>query len=101
MDPATLTAADYTVVDANGAAVAGFVTSIAPATSSELGCNTYMTSCGLRVRAPSLPPGKYTFTMKAGAEVSDIFGAKYTQAADKKITFEVKEAVATPPVPCL
>jgi hypothetical protein len=30
-----------------------------------------------------------------------VFGAKYTQAADKVIPFEVEEAAATPAVQCL
>lgn len=97
MDPTTFTATDFTLVDANGAAVPGLTLATGVFPNS---CDFYSTGCQLRVRK-SLAPGKYTFTLKAGAEISDVFGAKYTQAADKVITFEVKEAAATPAVQCL
>ena len=97
MDPLSLTAADYTFVDSTGAPVVGAVTGVGAAPN---GCSPTSTGCQLRVRA-NLPPGKYKFTLTAGANITGVLGASYTQAADKVINFTVKAAVPVPPITCL
>lgn len=99
MIPASLDTTEYTVTDSTGAAVTGFTT--AAGTIGPTSCSTFGTGCRLTVAKAALPAGKYKFTLKAGAEILDPFGAKYTQAADKVINFEVKEATPVTPIKCL
>lgn len=89
----TFTAADYSLTTDAGAAVTGIV--VAPGALDGVStCGTTGTGCALTL-VGTLAPGKYKFTMKMGAEVTDFYGAKYTQAADKVINFEVKAAPST------
>lgn len=97
MDPASLTTADYELVDSTGAAVTATVS----VGASPNGCSISSTGCQLRVRA-NLAPGAYKFTLKTGANITGVLGASYTQAADKVVNFTVKNAdPATPPIKCL
>ena len=89
MDPATLTAADFEVT---GGATFGAAT--------VSGCGPTSTSCQLRLTTTApLAPGSYTFTLKQGAQISDVLGNVYTQAAARTINFTV--ANAEPAVQCL
>jgi hypothetical protein len=99
INPTTLTAADFTLTTDAGAPVAG-IGLYAGALDGVSTCATTGTGCQLTF-AGVLAPGKYKFTMKAGAEVADYYGAKYTQAADKVINFEVKAAAPSTPSTCL
>lgn len=98
MDPTTLDLADVKVESLSG----GMVPTLAIASSS--GCGTlgnatnFLGTCTLRLRGVYLP-GTYKITLVAGAAFKDIFGASYTQAADKTITITVEEA--PPPIQCL
>ena len=100
MDPASLTAGtDYTLVDANNAAVTATV-SVGSAPNA---CGVTSTGCQLRVRA-NLAPGKYTFTLKQGAAISAVAalpGVMYTAPADKVIKFTVKDIDPPKPHTCL
>jgi len=99
MDVATLAAEDFTLTNAAGTAV--------PVTFSSSGCSasTQATSCALRIdTAAALAPGDYTFTLKAGAAISDRMATPhvFTQAADRVVEFTVEEAdPAEPPHVCL
>lgn len=99
MDVATLTADDITLTNEAGTAV--------PVTFSSSGCtaSTTSTSCALRIdTAAALAPGDYTFTLKAGAMISDRMATPhvYTQASDRVVEFTVEEAgPAEPPHVCL
>jgi hypothetical protein len=86
---------EYTVTDSNGTAVTGFTID----TSSNTGCAEAGTSCAIRIRK-ALAPGNYTFTLKAGATLTDQTGDTYTQAADKVIHFTVYDNPPTP-IQCL
>jgi len=86
---------EYTVTDSNNAAVTGFTID----TSSNTSCTVGGTSCAIRIRK-NLPAGDYTFTLKAGAALTDVLGNVYTQAADRVIHFTV-ENPAPPSPPCL
>jgi hypothetical protein len=86
---------EFTVTDSSGAAVTGFTIAAASSTS----CTEYGSSCAIRIRK-ALAPGAYTFTLKAGATVTDQNGDVYTQAADKVIHFTVYDDPATP-IQCL
>jgi len=97
MDPASLTAADYTFTDSTGAAVTA-TTSVG--TTAGTACGPTSTGCQLRVRA-NLAPGEYKFTLKAGANITGVLGASYTQAADKVINLTVKIAEPVTPITCL
>jgi Bacterial Ig-like domain len=91
MNLTTLTSDDYTVAPA--------VTLDAPIVTAP-GCSASGTSCTLRLGG-TYPPGSYTFTLKAGAVISDLLGNPYTQAADRVIKFTVEEAPPAPVRPCL
>ena len=101
MDPASLTATDYTFVDSTGAAVPA-TTSVGAAPN---GCSASSSGCQLRVRGTApLAPGNYKFTLKAGAQISTnaAITGTYTNAADKVINFKVKDpAPPAPPIQCL
>ena len=93
MDPNTLDATEYSITDSTGTAVAGFLADV------YTGCGPAETSCTLIIYK-SVPPGKYKFTLKAGATIDDVLGNTYTQAADKVINFTVKDRVV-PTIQCL
>lgn len=97
MNPATLDTTDFTFTGTAGP-VAVVAAAASPAT-----CTTTATSCSLRVEsAAPLLPGEYTFTLKAGATISDVLGNVYTQTADRTVKFTVKDAAPpTPPIQCL
>ncbi len=98
MDPLSLTPLDYTFTDSTGTPVVGAVTGVGAAPNV---CGPTSTGCQLRVRA-NIPPGNYTFTLKAGANITGVLGASYTQAADKVIHITVKNVAPTPPpITCL
>lgn len=70
INPTTLEPSEYSIVPAPGT----------PSTSTTTGGNI--------VFAGNYQPAtSYTFTLNAGATVSDVFGAVYTNAAEKKITY--------------
>jgi hypothetical protein len=92
MDLTTLTPADYTVEPA--------VTLDTPIATSGTGCTASGTSCTIRLSG-TYPPGTYTFTLKAGAEINDLLGNPYIQAADRVIKFTIEEAPPAPVHPCL
>jgi hypothetical protein len=78
MDPSTLTTADYTIDPA-----VPLVVSQDPDFSK------------IRLRAV-FPPGTYTFTLKAGAQISDFLGNVFTNAADQVIHFTIKDPTPFP-----
>ena len=98
MDPTTLDVADVAV---ENVATGGSVPTLALASSS--GCATtgnatnFLGTCTLRLRG-LFQAGTYKITVKQGAELKDMFGTVYTQAAAKAITITVAEA--PPPVQC-
>ncbi len=94
MDPTTLDPTDYTVTDSTGAEVTGFATAISA------GCTAAATSCTLSLGKASVPVGTYKFTLKKDAQLKDVLGNTYTQAADKVINFTVKDRVV-PTLTCL
>jgi hypothetical protein len=96
MDPTSLTTADYAFTDSAGTAVVA-TTTVGAAPND---CTPESTGCQLRVRA-NLAPGKYKFTLKAGANITGVLGASFTQAADKVINFTVKVADPVTPIQCL
>lgn len=98
----SLTAADFTFVNAQGVSVTTLNPFLIGNGSGAAGANCTATSltCSLRIRA-DLPPGDYTFTLKAGAQITDKLATPtvYTQETDKVIHFTVKAPVA--PIQCL
>ena len=78
---------DFTVTDSSGAVVTGF-------TVATTTCLATSTSCSVTIKK-AVPDGAYTFTLKAGAMMSDQHGDVYTQAADKVVHFTVE---TDPPV---
>jgi hypothetical protein len=86
---------EYTVTGPGNAAVTGFTID----TSSNTGCTVGGTSCAIRIRK-NLAAGDYTFTLKAGAALTDVLGNVYTQAMDRVIHFTV-ENPPPPSPPCL
>lgn len=98
MDATTLLPTEYTLTGPMGDVAVSF--------TSESGCAATSTSCSIRVTPGtsvtpvSLPPGDYTFTLKAGATINDKLGNVYTQAADRVVEFTIENATATPVV-CL
>lgn len=94
MDDTTLTAADYTLTDSGGAAVAGVATAVLA------GCLPESSNCVLQVGG-NLAPGDYKFTLNAGAAVTDVLGNVFTQAAAKVINFTVEIADPASPIQCL
>jgi hypothetical protein len=78
---------DFTVTDSNGTVVTGF-------TVASTTCLASSTSCSVTIKK-AVPDGTYTFTLKAGAMMSDQNGDVYTQAADKIVHFTVE---TNPPV---
>jgi hypothetical protein len=93
MDLSTLASTEWSLVDANGAAVA--VTPAYGSAAAGANCSTKSASCQFRWRM-DFAPGDYVFTLKAGATISDLLGNVYTQAADKVIHFTVKAPVTAP-----
>ena len=86
---------EFTVTDGDGNEVTGFTID----TTSGSGCAVNGTSCAFRIRK-NLAAGDYTFTLKAGATVTDENDNVYTQEADKVIHFTVEDP--EPPAPaCL
>jgi hypothetical protein len=81
---------DFSVTDGSGAAVTGW-------TIASSSCLATSTSCAVTI-TKAVPDGTYTFTLKAGATMSDQNGDVYTQAADKAIHFTVVTDT-TPPAP--
>jgi hypothetical protein len=100
MDVATLTTADFTLVNKAGTDMTTLSTFVIANGSGAAGANCSATSqsCQLRVRA-DFPPDDYTFTLKAGAQISDKLGNVYTQDKDLVIHFTVNAPDF--PVQCL
>jgi hypothetical protein len=98
--PATFTTADFSVTNAAGTDVSAMLTPTPGELSSSAACGTTTTGCAITL-VGALPPGKYKFTMKMGAEFADAYGTKYTQAADKVINFEVKAPAPSTSSKCL
>ncbi|HLL21274.1 MAG TPA: Ig-like domain-containing protein [Kofleriaceae bacterium] len=93
MDITSFTADDFTVSPA-----APTLTITKAATTD---CTATSTACRLRISGV-YTPGTYTFTLKAGAVLTDVFGAQYTQATDRVVTFTVADAKPAPAaIPCL
>lgn len=94
MDPASLDDTDFTVTDKDGNAVTmdGVLAD---------GCDALSTHCYLAPAKLDLPEGDYTFTLKMGATINDVFGNTYTQAADKVVHFTVEAETPSTPIQCL
>jgi len=96
IDPTSFDGTELEIVDAaTGTPVPGI------AVVSASGCGTFPANatgitgaCTLRVRGP-IPAGDYEITLKAGAQVKDIFGKEYTHAADTTISVTIVD----PPAP--
>jgi hypothetical protein len=108
MNPASITSDEWSVVDADGNAVAfnaTVTTAIDPNTGNPT-CNPdgTSTSCTLVFTSTAaLAAGDYTFTLKKDTNIDDVLASPtvYTQAADRVITFTVAEATPSDPVQCL
>lgn len=97
MDPTTLDTSDFTIDPAVPGLTFGKGTSPTSSTSVR-DCTENVNTCRLRITGV-FQPGTYKLTLKQGAAFKDVFGNVYTQAADKVVTFTVKEAAA--PIQCL
>jgi hypothetical protein len=86
IDPATLTAADYTITPAVTFTVSN---------RGAAGAGSYE-AVRLKPTAP-LAPGTYTFTLLGTASVSDKLGNTYSPGTDQVIHFTVTAPGATPP----
>jgi len=105
MDVTTLDPSEFTFVNKAGASVTtmpGWTTPLGGVVVGSGGasanCSTKSNACQFRIRA-DLAPDDYTFTLKAGATISDKLGNVYTQASDLVIHITVEAPAA--PVQCL
>jgi len=98
MDNATLTpGTDFTFVNTTTMQDVSMLTSFLVSNGSGSSgnfCAPDSVGCQLRIRA-DLAPGPYKFTLKAGAQISDLLGNVYTQEKDLVINFTVLAVAPT------
>ncbi|CAN5551059.1 hypothetical protein BH11MYX1_BH11MYX1_30910 [soil metagenome] len=88
IDPATLTAADYTISPA---------VALDPAANLGGPASGSYEQLNLAPTAGMFPPGTYTFTLNGTASVADKLGNTYSPGTDQVIHFTVTPPGATPP----
>jgi hypothetical protein len=107
MNPASVTASEWEVTDADGAVVA--FDAVVSTTDPDTGEDTCLadgtsTTCKLVFTSSApLAPGDYTFTLKAGSTIEDHLASPtvYTQTADRVVEFTVANPTPSTPVQCL